>query len=62
MSDLTQVSKALDGVGGRRSHDPACCWTTLATLKVDPSKARGSAIVGYYAGKLVMLPFYQYYS
>ena len=34
-------------VGG--SHEPTCYWTLLATLKVDPSKATGSAQVEYYA-------------
>ena len=54
---MTQVSKASDGVGGRRSHDPACCLTPSETLKVDPSKATGSAGVGDIIGKPVMLTF-----
>ena len=45
MLGLTQMSKALDGVGGRRSHDPACYQTTSAILIVDPSQAMGSATV-----------------
>ena len=39
VSGLTQLSKASDGVGGRRSHDPACCWTPSATLNGDPNEA-----------------------
>ena len=46
---LTQMSYASDGVGGRGSHEPACYWTSSATLKVDPSEATGSARVEYYA-------------
>ena len=45
---LTQVSYASDGVGGRRIRDPACYWTSSATLKVDPSEATGPARVEYY--------------
>ena len=40
---LTQMSYALDGVGGRRIFLPTCSWTLSATLKVDPSKDAGSA-------------------
>jgi hypothetical protein len=55
---MTQMSYALDGVGGRRNRNPACYQTTSEILRVDPSPPTGSARVGNYAGKLVMLPFY----